>query len=118
MTNGDISSPNDDNNNRTSRLFTTYLNMDNNAAKVGDAPETLNTNGQEQHSGQDWSDMNANQQLNGGGEEDANNNSNFCNAQEMMDMRRQLVYLQVNQRINILSLEFVNQLTRFAEPTG
>lgn len=94
--------------------------MDNNTAKVGDASDSLNTNGQEQQSGQDWSEMNANpQQLNGGGgEEDANNNSNYCNAQEMMDMRRQLVYLQVEFRNNILSVECIKQLTRFAEPTG
>lgn len=113
MTNGDISSPNDDNNNnnsnRTSKLFTTYLNMENKLN--GSAPDTLNTNGCQEQSG-DWSEQ---QQLNG--EEDANNNNNFCNAQEMMDMRRQLVYLQVlkkkNKYIEIISLEFINQLTLF-----
>lgn len=90
LMNGDISSPLDNYNIKTSRLLTAYQNMDSSqtttttSAGPGGADDknnnNSNNNGQESIGDSNF-------------EEDANNN--ITNTHELMDMRRQLVYLQV-----------------------
>lgn len=91
LMNGDISSPLDNYNIKTSRLLTAYQNMDSSqttttttSAGPGGADDknnnNSNNNGQESIEDSNF-------------EEDANNN--ITNTHELMDMRRQLVYLQV-----------------------
>lgn len=88
--NGDISSPHDkNNNNNLSRLLTSYQNMEGSTTKSTSTSAVCggpDDNSNEQES-RNWPD---NQQKIG----DANNNVD--SASELMDMRRQLDYLQVS----------------------
>lgn len=93
LMNGDISSPLD-NNNKTSRLLAAYQSMDASLTTTitpsGQGDEMMNNNNNNNQESGNWNDNNPQMMI----EEDANNN--ITNTHELMDMRRQLVYLQVH----------------------